>query len=54
VLKTVNELAVIYCRMEKGTATMEEQQEFDITIKTSCLDEAFLMNLIKEKAKTIE
>lgn len=53
-LKTVDELAAIYCRMKKGTATIEDQQEFDIAIKTSCMDEAFLMNLIKEKAKTIE
>lgn len=51
--KTIDELAVLFNRISKGTATEEEQVEYEISIKTSCMREDLLEALIKDKAKML-
>lgn len=47
-------LAVLYHRIKQHCATVEEENEFNLAIKTSCVDEQILMSLILEKERTIE
>ena len=49
----IEDLAILYHRILKGVATDDEKSNFDIGIKTSCIDEQILMNLIKEKELTM-
>lgn len=52
--KTIDELAVLFNKISKGTATEEEQAEYKISIKTSCMREDILEMLIKDKADELK
>jgi hypothetical protein len=48
-VRKIEDLAILYHRILEGIATDDEKSVFDIGIKTSCIDEQIMMNLIKEK-----
>lgn len=51
---TIDELAVLFNRIENGEATEEERMEYEISIKTSCMKEEVLEALIEKKAKELK
>lgn len=53
-MNDIDELAVLYHRIKQHCATVEEKNAFDLTVKTSCMNERTLMSLVKEKERTIK
>lgn len=52
--KTINELAVLYDKIEKGIATEDERFEYQLTISTACMREDVLIQKIKDEARKLK
>ena len=47
----ISEMAQLHKRIEQGIASDSERLEFDLKIKTCCIDHKMLMYFIKKAAK---
>lgn len=52
-MATVERLAELYTKVKTGTATEDERCEYQIGIKTSCVDEKFLTSWVHDAAKRL-
>ena len=52
--KSIEELFELYAKILEGTATKQERSEFEITVKTSCMDETFLMNSLQKQYEELK
>lgn len=53
-LQGIDDLAILFNKIENGNASEEERLEYDLSIKASCMDEGFLKALIEKKAKEMK
>lgn len=53
-LRTIDELARVFNKIECGEATEEDLIEYDVSIKASCMNPVFLEKQIKERAKKMK
>ena len=51
--KTIDELAILFNKIESGEATEEERLDYDLSISISCMKEDVLRESIKERAKEL-
>lgn len=47
----VLKMAELYRKIKNGSASEEEKFQFEVEVKTSCMDEKILMHLIETAAK---
>lgn len=52
--KTIDELAILFNKIESGEATEEERLDYDLGISISCVKEEILRESIKERAKELK
>ena len=52
--RTIDEMAVLFNKIQSGEATEEERMDYDINIKISCMKEEFLLALIEQGARELK
>lgn len=52
-MATINRLAELYAKVKNKTATEDEKCEYEIGMKTSCIDEKFLTSWVQEAAEKL-
>lgn len=52
--RTIDEMAVLFNKNQSGKATEKERSEYEFNIKTSCMIEEVLLDLIEKRAKELK
>ena len=52
--KTIDELEILFNKIESGEATEEERLDYDLGIGISCVKEEILRESIKERARELK
>ena len=53
-IRRIDDLVILFNKIQEGEATEEERADYELSIKASCLDEAFLRTQIEKKAENLK